>query len=128
MGRGDGIPRTFGNSIAICFRKYATFEGRAPRAEYWWFGLFGGLAQFGVTFLFSILDSTAGSVAGSLVNLAFFLPDIAVFVRRMHDLDRSGWWFWLFLIPIVGWIIIFVWLCTPGTRTDNRFGPANGVA
>jgi uncharacterized membrane protein YhaH (DUF805 family) len=128
MGRGDGIPRTFGNSIAICFRKYASFAGRAPRAEYWWFVLFSVLAAAGVGFVFSMLDRSLGTAAAWLVDLAFFLPTIAVFVRRMHDLDRSGGWFWFGLVPIVGWIFLFIWLCTDGTRGDNRFGPANGVA
>lgn len=57
-----------------------------------------------------------------LTNLVLFLPGIAVFVRRLHDVGRSGWFYFLMLVPIVGWIILFVWSVTKGDDTTNRFG------
>jgi uncharacterized membrane protein YhaH (DUF805 family) len=56
-------------------------------------------------------------------SLAVLLPGIAVAVRRMHDLDKSGWWVLIGLIPIIGWIIFIIWACTKGTDGSNRFGP-----
>jgi len=58
-----------------------------------------------------------------LFFLASFLPAISVIVRRLHDTDRSGWWYWIGLIPLVGAILLLVWFCTRGTSGPNRFGP-----
>lgn len=125
-GPGDGIPRTFGSAITICLRKYADFQGRAPRAEYWWFTLFTILVDVAFSVVAAALHEHAIGILGDLVSLALLLPTIAVGARRLHDIDRSGWWQLLNLVPLVGWIIVFVWFCTRGTRGDNRFGPENG--
>ena len=105
----------FTQAIASGFQKYATFEGRACRSEYWFFALFH--------FLVALIAVFAGIVVFVLVALAFLLPSLSVLVRRLHDVDRSGWWYWIVLIPIVGAILILVWFCTEGTQGDNRFGP-----
>jgi len=55
--------------------------------------------------------------------LAVIIPDLSVSCRRLHDRDRSGWWVLLILIPIIGWIILLIWVCQPGQRGSNRFGP-----
>lgn len=125
---GDGVPRSFSNSIALCLQRYVGFSGRAPRAEYWWFLLFTSLTGIVIQILFSQVMASAMVIVSALVNLALFLPSISVGVRRLHDLDRSGWWSWLSLVPIVGWIILLVWGCTRGTHGSNRFGPENGIA
>ena len=101
-----------GNAISTCFKKYATFTGRATRSEFWFFALF--------TLIVQLLANAIGIAAGSeaiiwLVYLVFFIPTIAVTVRRMHDVDKSGWFQ---LIPIYG----FVLAVTPGTVGSNRFG------
>lgn len=123
---GDGIPRTFGNAVSICFSKYATFRGRAPRAEYWWFSLFNLLIVIGLRVIAAGLDLPAFKIAIGLAYLVFFLPGISVTVRRLHDVDRSGWWFWITLVPLIGSILLLVWFCTRGTIGPNRFGPENG--
>lgn len=113
----------FGDAISTCFRKYVTFSGRAARPEYWWFILFiilGGVAA-------SIVDAAifgSGHIdpLNGLFSLAVFLPNLAVTARRLHDTDRSGWWMLLALIPLVGLIILIVWLCGRGTPGRNRFG------
>jgi uncharacterized membrane protein YhaH (DUF805 family) len=127
-GGGDGIERTFSNAIAISLRKYVDFSGRAPRAEYWWFVLFSVLLQVAI----GVLERIPGigfifGIVAILASLALLLPSIAVGVRRLHDIDRSGWWALLSLIPVVGWIIVLIWVCTRGTGGPNRFGPENGV-
>ena len=122
-------PRGFTNSVAICFRKYLVFRGRAPRAEFWWFVLFSaivsGLAS-GVSY--GVSGEANGAIPG-IVDLVMILPGIAVQVRRLHDIDRSGWWYWLALIPIVGWIILLVWNCKRGTHGPNSYGadPLGGL-
>lgn len=93
---------TFQESIKVCFSKYADFSGRALRSEYWWFALFcflGGIAAQAISPTVSILFS-----------LGIILPIIAAATRRLHDTNRSGWWQLISLIPIVGWIIIVIFL------------------
>lgn len=108
------------------FRQYADFSGRARRKEYWMFVLFflifyaaGG-----------ILDALAGTVQATgvpvialLVVLGHFVPALAVAWRRLHDTDRSGGWYFISLVPLVGSIILLVFLATEGNRWANRFGP-----
>jgi uncharacterized membrane protein YhaH (DUF805 family) len=62
-------------------------------------------------------------LTNSLFGLATILPGIAVAARRLHDVDRSGWWLLLNFIPLIGWIVLLVWFCTRGTEGPNRFGP-----
>jgi uncharacterized membrane protein YhaH (DUF805 family) len=109
----------FWQAIASGFSNYVTFSGRAARSEYWYWVLFailGGIAA-------AIVDATTdGNFTEAIFNLATFLPSIALVVRRLHDTDRSGWWFFLIFIPLVGAVILIVWFCTIGTRGPNRFG------
>ena len=112
----------FSRAIATGFRKYATFSGRAARSEYWYWNLFfllGGAAA-------DILDAVlfpAFKPIGALFSLALVVPNFAVAVRRLHDVNRSGWWL-LISFTIIGLIYpLLVWNCTKGTRGSNRFGP-----
>ena len=118
----DQRPRTFANSIAICLNRYARFSGRAPRAEFWYFSLFVFLIGLGARLADAVWLRDRFSLFAVLVDLAFLLPGLAVAVRRLHDLDRSGWWYLLIFVPLLGWLVLFVWYCTRGTRGDNRFG------
>ena len=67
--------------------------------------------------------SAQGGPISALVSLGLFLPGLAVAVRRLHDVDRSGWWLLLAFVPLIGIIVLIVWWCTEGTRGPNRFGP-----
>jgi uncharacterized membrane protein YhaH (DUF805 family) len=118
----DQRPRTFASSIAICFNRYFQFRGRAPRAEYWYFTLFTTLVGLGADLIDAVWFGSHARVFGGIINIAMFVPSIAVWTRRMHDIDRSGWWWLLAFLPIIGWIILLVWLCTAGTRGPNRYG------
>jgi uncharacterized membrane protein YhaH (DUF805 family) len=110
----------FVQSISSGFSNYVNFSDRAIRSEYWYWVLFLLLA-LGVA---EIIDSAIGfPLAAPIVALVTLLPNIAVQVRRLHDLDRSGWWVLLHLIPIVGGIVLIIWYCTKGTASTNRFGP-----
>ena len=111
---------TFGQAISSGFSNYVDFSGRAYRSEYWYWVLFVILAEI-VT---SIVDYVIGyQLTTGLFGLAVFLPGLAVGVRRLHDVDRSGWWLLLGLIPLIGAIVLIIWFCTRGTPGPNRFGP-----
>jgi uncharacterized membrane protein YhaH (DUF805 family) len=102
------------------FKKYAVFQGRARRAEFWWFTLFHIIFSFVVSILDGIFDLYITGDTGILEifwSLAVFIPSLSVTVRRMHDCDKSGWFM---LIPIYGQIIL---PCTKGTYGPNSYGP-----
>lgn len=114
----------FIDAVKSSLQKYATFSGRASRSEYWFFCLFCLVASITSDILDSALFGPKETgVFGLLLVLGFLVPSIAVSARRLHDIDKSGWWQLINLIPIVGWIICIVWAATPGTSGDNRFGP-----
>ena len=110
-----------------CYRKYATFTGRARRAEYWWYTLFNFIIYavlVAVGIALSGADGTnavLGAVIGVYV-LAVFLPTIAVTCRRLHDAGLSGWWQLLGLIPLGG-LAVFIMTVLPGNQGENRYGP-----
>ncbi|MFZ6689734.1 DUF805 domain-containing protein [Undibacterium sp. SXout11W] len=92
----------FQDSIKTCFNKYASFEGRASRSEYWWFALF--------TFLVAYIGMSLSYTLYVLIALALVVPSTAAATRRLHDTNRSGWWQLIALLPIVGIIILIVFL------------------
>ena len=101
-------------------KRYAVFSARSQRKEYWMFIL--------VHFIILVLlNLGAGSDVGvallGIYSLATLIPVLAVNVRRLHDTDRSGWWLFIQLVPILGTIVLLVFLATDGTKGDNRFGP-----
>ena len=113
-----------------CLNQYADFRGRARRKEYWMFTLFTliislvlGLldSQFGLTF-YSEIPLAFGILEG-IYSLAVIIPGLAVSVRRLHDIGKSGWYYFICLIPIVGVIILLVWACKEGERNENKWGP-----
>jgi uncharacterized membrane protein YhaH (DUF805 family) len=110
----------FGEAISSGFSNYVNFSGRACRSEYWFWTLFVVIADI----VALAIDAAIGiQVVSGLFGLAVLLPGIAVALRRLHDLDRTGWWIFIWFIPIVGWIILIIWFCTKGTDGPNRFGP-----
>jgi uncharacterized membrane protein YhaH (DUF805 family) len=112
----------FGDAISTCFSKYATFSGRAARPEFWFWALFCFIVLVVLNIIQFTVSEAAGSILQLLFELATLIPSIAVAARRLHDTDRSGWWQLLAFIPIVGFIILLVWYCQPGTPGGNRFG------
>lgn len=106
----------------VVLERYAKFDGRARRAEFWWFAL----ANFIIGVVLSILGNASGlfSVIYWLYSLAVLIPGIAVGVRRLHDIDKSGWFLLLAFIPIIGAIILIIWAATDGTRGPNKYGPS----
>ena len=113
---------TFQDAVTTCFNKYAEFVGRARRSEYWWFVLFG--------IVVSLVLSPLSTSLSFLAWLALLVPNLAVSVRRLHDTGRSGWFLLISVIPIIGWIILIVWLATEGEPGPNVYGesPKAGLA
>jgi uncharacterized membrane protein YhaH (DUF805 family) len=103
---------TFTESIQTCFNKYADFNGRATRSEFWWW------------VLFVILATLAGNILsdklGMLISLGTLLPYIAVTARRLHDTNRSGWWQLIGIIPVIGWIIMIIW-CAQESASQSEY-------
>lgn len=130
---------TFGQAVQRFFKKYATFSGRASRSEYWWVTLLGVVVSL-ITFAIDLVanggDLAAtnasttgiGDILGYLWSLAVLVPSLAVTWRRLHDNNRSGWWYLLALVPIIGWIVLLVFLVSgprpEGARFDKGGMPA----
>ncbi len=114
---------SFGEAIGSGFSKYVVFNGRSSRSEYWWWFLFVIIGLVVV----AVVDGIVGTLPLLLILwvLALFLPGLAVEIRRLHDLNKSGWWVLISFIPLVGWIgsiILIIWFVGRGTEGSNRFG------
>ena len=109
-------------AVTSVLTKYATFSGRASRSEYWWFALANVIVQLLASVVDSaILHSETPALAG-LLSLALLIPGLAVSVRRLHDIGKSGWnLLWIFL-PLIGFILLLVWNCKRGDAGDNDYG------
>ena len=109
---------------ATCLKKYAEFEGRARRKEYWMFVLVNFLIAIAISIGGGILGLEEGTaVISGLYSLAVLVPGIAVTVRRLHDTGRSGWWMLIALIPIAGPIAMLIFLCGVSKPGENEYGP-----
>jgi uncharacterized membrane protein YhaH (DUF805 family) len=112
------------------YRRYADFQGRASRSEYWLFFLLVMLVMVGSSVLIYATGGPDG-VFGMLVSLVYLVfilgslvPSLAVAFRRLHDTNRSAWWLLIGLLPFIGAIVLIVFYCLPGTPGENRFGPS----
>ena len=101
-------------SVRTCLTKYADFNGRAARPEFWWFML----AQFVVGLILNMVLP----LLGGLFSLAMLVPSLAAGSRRLHDIGKSGWLQLLALIPLVGWVILIYWAAQPGDPAANQYG------
>ena len=126
---GTELPMVgFGEAISRGFRNYATFSGRATRAESWWWVLFTVLAGI----VLAVVDTLTGTMGmfgdsgllGFLFELATLVPSFALGARRLHDIDRSGWWQLLWLVLVIGWIVLISWAIKKGDDGQNKYGPA----
>ena len=108
-------------------KKYVVFSGRAQRAEFWYFTLFNFLAVAALLVIDALIgtysaESGIGLLSGIYV-LGVMLPGIAVAIRRLHDTGRTGWWYLLLLIPLVGAIVLIVFFVQDSTPGENQYGP-----
>lgn len=125
---------SFTEAIRTVLSKYATFSGRAARPEYWWWVLFAFLVNVATSLIdgaviapalgFAYFAEEAGQPLTFLMVLALLLPNLAVGARRLHDMDRSGWWQLIALVPFIGVLVLIYWMVQRGTDGSNRFGTA----
>ena len=112
----------FTQSIAYCFSNYVNFNGRASRSECWWFFLFGFILQFIGTVWDAAMGDTSGNGVMYWISYAVvFLPSIAVGARRLHDVDKSGWW-QLIAFTLIGIIPLIIWMASEGSKKNNTHG------
>jgi uncharacterized membrane protein YhaH (DUF805 family) len=112
------------DSVIICFKKYFNFKDRASRSEYWYFQLIFTIVSIP---LFIYEDSSNDthliySGISAIIVLLLFVPAISVSVRRLHDIDKSGWFVFISVIPFIGWVILAIMLIGKGTEKKNQFG------
>ena len=113
------------DAVREAFRRFADFSGRSNRGEFWWFYLASLLISFVLGILDMALFGEVGEqygVLGNIWGLVAFIPSISLGARRLHDIDRTGWWQLLMLIPLVGWIVLVVWWAQKPDNGPNRFG------
>ena len=114
------------NWYVTVLKKYAVFSGRARRKEYWMFFLINILVSFLVGFVAGFIAGLIGvpefALVGQLYALGVLIPGIAVTIRRLHDTGRSGWMWFLALIPLIGPIILLVFLASEGSPDENKYG------
>ena len=115
----------FSQSISTCMGKYGVFSGRASRSEYWWFYLFSLLIYWGSEVTSAAIYDPEypmlRDVIPLIVSLAFFVPGLAAGSRRLHDIGKSGWWQLLWIIPIIGWILLIIWLATDTKPKGDKY-------
>jgi len=111
----------------VVLKKYAVFSGRAQRREFWYFGLVASIiaiALLGLDMATDTYDREAGlGLLSGIFFVATLLPSIAVGVRRLHDMGKSGWWWLISLVPLVGVIILLIMCAQRGNYGDNEYGP-----
>lgn len=116
---------TFGQAVSSVFSQYASMKGRASRSEYWYWYLFNFIVLIIPAIWFNIESANKqtgfGTVLYFLVALALLIPNITVSVRRLHDTNRAGGWWWIQLVPFAGSIIMFVFMLMPSVEQGNRF-------
>ncbi|MCL8380891.1 MULTISPECIES: DUF805 domain-containing protein [Xanthobacter] len=132
---------TFTQAVRSCLSQYAGFQGRAPRSEFWWFWVFTLLMEIAAFVIGTMLlagSITATQVSGgqidawyffagpnwlsTVVHLGLILPSLAVAVRRLHDIGRTGWWFLILFVPF-GFFVLLFWWVQPSQREPNVYGP-----
>ena len=120
------------NYYSSVLKKYAVFDGRARRAEYWYFTLFNFIIALVLSILgkaigvFNVTIGTTGNetnILSIVYGLALFLPGLAVSVRRLHDVGKSGWMVLINLIPLIGWIWYLILMIRDGVQGENKYGP-----
>lgn len=115
----------FKDSLPLFFKNYVNFQERSSRGAFWWLVLWMLILGFAIGLVEAMLMPGLGPTdtgpLSSLFNLATLLPGIAITVRRLHDIGKSGWWI-LLTLTIIGIVLLIYWYCQPGQRADNTYG------
>jgi len=115
-----------------CIKNYAVFKGRAVRPEFWYFALASAIIQISLSIIDIIIGWELGIIDGiqtlplfETSRLLLLVPSISVTVRRLHDINKNGWWSLLWGLPVIGWVILILWLCKKGDEGENQYGLAD---
>jgi len=119
----QGAPVGFGQAVRGAFGHILTFRGRASRSAFWWFVLLQIIVYLVIGFITN-RSSVAGTILDIVVGIPLWLAGLSLTVRRLHDANHTGWWWWIGLVPIVGWIVLLVFYLLPGTPGPNRYNLA----
>lgn len=103
---------------------YFNFKGRSTRSDYWYVVLANFIIGFTLGFISSLIPSLTNlfTTLSYMYSLAIIVPALALIVRRLHDINKSGWYYLLTLIPIVGQIIVIIFFCTSSVDENNKYG------
>ena len=110
-------------SVRGAFTHPLTLRGRASRSAFWWFQLLAVIA-YAVVSVISDYSTVAGIILDVIIGVPMLIANIALAVRRLHDSDHTGWWWWIGLVPLVGWIVAIVFYLLPSTPGPNRYSGA----
>jgi uncharacterized membrane protein YhaH (DUF805 family) len=119
----QGAPVGFVDAARGAMTNILTLRGRASRSAFWWFVLVQAIAYAIVSWI-SDASTVAGVVLDIIIGIPLFVAGISLAVRRLHDADHSGWWWWIGWVPFVGWIVLLVFYLLPGTPGPNRYSVA----
>jgi uncharacterized membrane protein YhaH (DUF805 family) len=119
----QGAPVGFADAVRGAFAHPLTLRGRASRSAFWWFQLLAVIA-YAVVSVISDRSTVAGVILDIIIGVPILVTNIALAVRRLHDSDHTGWWWWIGLVPLVGWIISIVFYLLPSTPGPNRYSTA----
>ena len=114
---------TFVGALKDGFARYVDFKTRSTRSQYWWFTLWSIIFSIVTGIIDLALGMGDTGPVGMIASLVLFLPSIALGVRRLHDIGRTGWWMLLVFIPLIGWLILIVFYCTKSKAEPNKWGP-----
>ena len=117
---------TFGQAVGSCFSNYVNFSGRAPRSEYWYWVLFAVIGGLLTGFIDGMMGNAEVMLINGIFNLAVLLPGLAVAVRRLHDINKSGWWLLLY-ITVIGGLVVLYWHVQPSVEEDNQYAKDNAI-
>lgn len=115
---------SFAEALPLFFKNYVNFVGRSSRGAYWWYVLWGILLTFVATLLDVTLMGASLDDSGPielLLNFVLLIPGLAISVRRLHDIGKSGWWL-LLILTVIGILVILFWAVQPGDRNQNKYG------
>ena len=119
----QGAPVGFADAVRGAFTNLVTLRGRASRSAFWWFQLLAVIA-YAVVSIISDYSTVGGIILDVIIGVPMLIANIALAVRRLHDSDHTGWWWWIGLVPLVGWIVAIVFYLLPGTPGPNRYSAA----
>ena len=111
---------TFGEAVKSGFDHYVKFDGRASRSMFWWWVLFAILVSIAANIIDAIIWAPIFSL---LAAIGLFLPGLSVAIRRLHDTNRTGWWYLIGLVPLIGFIVLLIFFLEQGTPGPNEYGP-----